>query len=111
MAFIDLTAQEQQELSEWLDNFARPLAGKYAQWLNSAKATKDRHDAGIDNILAQLVGVDAIPNTSGLGAAQEITKTQLNTVLSLMNTNLTNDDIAATRQILIAFAGINALGN
>ena len=110
MAYIDLTAQQQTQLQDWL-TIVRPMQGELARLCNHLQVAKDAHTATIGVILGELIDADEIPNATGLAGATAVSKAELTEILVDANAILAAYNTAAKRQLTTKFAGpANMLG-
>ena len=109
----DLTQEEQQLVSGWMDQLLRPMAGQLARSFYQLDVVKAAYvgPAAINTIVASLDQNAVIPNTSGLAGAVDVTKAQLDPVLTALNSLLTGyyteDDLE--RYVALA-GGANVIG-
>lgn len=108
MAYAELTADQKQQLQDWLQ-LVRPIQGEVAKVLNHMGAAKTAYDSHVGAVLALLVDGDAVPNESGLAGAIDVTKAELTTILALLNSVLTTYDTTANRELWTKFCGAGNL--
>ena len=110
MAYADLTAEEKQGLQDWV-NLLRPTAGELARFNNHAEAVNTVYNGPqLTPILAQLADGDEIPNTSGLAGSGAMTKAQVVTIVSYLQTALTLNTSAHRANLALAAGGGNLIG-
>lgn len=80
MAFLDLTGDQKRAVKE-LASLTRATAGEIAKLANHCRAITAGYVGNVESILALLQAGDVIPNESGLGNAQDLTKAELVTLI------------------------------
>ena len=111
--WTDLTAAEQTLILDWMNQLLRPVSGELARVLYHFDLVKAAYTgpADIAGIVATLDANAVIPNTSGLSGAVDVTKAQLDPVLTALAALLTNYYTAADLERYVALAGAsNVLG-
>ena len=88
-------------------NMIRSTIGEKARGWNHVKAIAD--DTNAVNLVLSIDAGDTIPNTSGLAGADDLTRAEVVTLYTLINTDRTNNDTAPNRASMSKAAGINAL--
>lgn len=82
------------------------IAAKARGW-NLVKAIAD--DTNAVGLVTSIDAGDTIPNTSGLAGADDLTRTELVALYTLLNNDRTTNDTAQNRAAMSKAAGINAL--
>jgi hypothetical protein len=88
-------------------NLIRAGAGEFAKVYNHLKAIAD--DTNATALVLSVDAGDTIPNTSGLAGADDMTRAELATLYTLLDTIRSTNDTASFRAQASKAAGINAL--
>lgn len=88
-------------------NFIRASIGEKAKGWNRVKAIAD--DTNAVGLVMSIDAGDTIPNTSGLAGADDLTRTELVALYTLLNNDRVANDTAPNRAAMSKGAGINAL--
>lgn len=94
MAYADLTT-EQKESVQAMCQLVRPLSGELGRLLEKFQAVASYYTGNVETILTELQSSDAIPNTTGLSGAQELTKEQLANLVGYMLTMCATPDASS----------------
>jgi hypothetical protein len=86
--YADLTPQDKQALDNYLQ-FARPLMGELARMMNKFGAINSDWTNGAQAIVATLDANAAVPNSTGLAGANELTKEDIEAVATLIGQAIT----------------------
>lgn len=106
MAFSDLTREEQNLLTNFIDTLVRPTLGELARVNNHLEAVDTQYNAVASGLLGRLAGADEIPGEStGLDGAKSLTKDEVVTLVSYAQGVLTNYNTAGHRQNFSKAAG------
>jgi len=103
-----LSAEDQATLAEATKHL-RAVSGQTAKQLTAASVVSSMFTVGADAVLAQLDPGAVVPNTSGLGGAQPLTKEEIEALVASARGALTLLDTQAQRDARVKAAGINAL--
>lgn len=94
---------------DYFSNTMRALNGEFAKSIQKVQALKDYFDAtGLGTILGSIDNSEMIPNKTGLGGAEDITKAETMILAGNLATILTTYDTQELRLIRVKAAGINA---
>jgi hypothetical protein len=93
-----------------VDNLSREIrtaiANKAKGW-NLTKAIAD--DSNAIALVMSIDGAAVIPNKTGMAGADDLTRTELVALYTLLNTDRTNNDTAPNRAAMSKAAGINGM--
>jgi hypothetical protein len=93
-----------------VDNVSREIrtaiANKAKGW-NLTKAIAD--DTNAINIVMSIDAGAVIPNKTGMAGADDLTRTELVALYTLLNTDRTNNDTVPNRNAMSKAAGINGM--
>lgn len=106
--YASLSAAD-KEVVQNAANLLRASIGALGKGWNVIKAIAD--DTNAVNLITSIDAADIIPNTSGLAGADDLTRTELVAMYTLMNSIRTINDTPANRAAMSKVAGINALMN
>lgn len=103
--WAELTAEQQQTFSAWMDQMLRPVAGELSRVLYHLDVTKAAYNATAVDIYALLDADAVIPNTGGLSGAIPLTKAELGPMLLALVALLTDYYAEADRELYVTLAG------
>ena len=111
MAYADLTTQQQVELQDWLTLLLRPWCGEQARANNHGDGIDTAYNSHVSAILGELSDLDDIPNTGGLSGATVVTKAEVVSIVSHVQSILANYNTSAHRQLWSQAGGaVNMIG-
>lgn len=110
MAFLDLTAEQQSIIAEYVRQ-QRAVVGEFARLLNHMSALDNMYDGQVVAAWASLLGADIIADGSGLAGVSALSKTEVGNIAAAMQTILTAYNTDALRQLFVKMSGLtNVLG-
>jgi len=101
----ELTQEQQQVFSAWMDQMLRPVAGELARVLYHLNVTKVAYSATAQEIYNLLDANAVIPNTGGLSGAIPLTKSELTPMLGALAALLTDYYAEADQELYVTLAG------
>ncbi len=107
MATYDSLSPADKAVVQNTANLIRAGCGELGLIFNHIKAIAE--DTNAVALVTSVDAGEAIPNTSGLAGADDLTRAELVTVYTLLNGIRTTNDTPANRADLSKAAGINAL--
>lgn len=109
--WAELTAEQQQTFSSWMDQMLRPVAGELSRVLHHLDVTKAAYNATAVDIYTLLDADAVIPNSGGLSGAIPLTKAELGPMLLALVALLTDYYSETDRELYVMLAGgPNVLG-
>lgn len=107
MATYASLSAEDKAVVDNISTILRGCAGEMARIWNKIKAIAD--DSNAVNLMQSVDAGDTIPNKSGLAGADDMTRTELQAVYTLLNGIRTANDTTPNRNSMSKAAGINAM--
>lgn len=106
MATYASLSAEDQGIVQNTTNLIRGCAGEMAKIWNKIKAIAD--DSNATGLVTSLDANEIIPDTSNLAGADDLTRTEVVNLYTLLNAIRTTNDTAGNRAAMSKACGINA---
>ena len=104
--YAELSAEDRAIVDNTV-NMIRASAGEMARAWNRLKAIAD--DSNATALVTSIDAGETIPNTSGLAGADDMTRSELVAVWTVLNGIRTTNDTAPNRAAFSKAAGVNAM--
>ena len=105
MAFNDLTPEQQGIVSEYVRQ-QRAVVGEFARLLNRMEALDNMYDGQVVTAWATLGTTDVIADGSGLAGASQLTKAEVESIATAVQSILTTYQTEVLRQLYTRMAGM-----
>lgn len=103
--FEELTQEQQDDITNFVDNVLRPLMSAFGSTFADADAANSGYNATTSANLALMGASDVIPSTSTLQGNSALTQAQTITMVSYLQGVITNYNTAGHRQEYARAAG------